>query len=456
MNVPHQSKSVVALMALAVVAASCGATSPSAQGTDGAEGTSEWPLRRDDPRARLSIDPAKYPPEKGGARSLQGESSTRERDTRLVTHFPDGRADVVMDVAPEATSPPASTGVARRVDIGEAARPQYAFSPDSRLYQSDTTQYPYSATVKIFVSYSSGTQAGCTGWLVGPRAIVTAGHCLYNTVETGHNGWVTSVIVAAGLDYQYVPFGEAHGQNWAVTSCHITNQDDTWCDKGIVILDRQIGNLTGTYPVAAYSTLYNTSFVVSAYGDDRPSASPTLNRSQVMYTEGNHAFAWSNGSGAVAYDGTYSGNSGAAARLLNGYVPAIDVSEHSDGSAPNTYSMITQTDINNWVAYENQNWGAPLPLGESGPWLDTGVSSRSKLATVVSGNYLYMFAIGEDKRTLWFKTRNCYSSDPSGSFIIPVTARGRASTTIRPKLRPLRTPTEVYGSQRARPTATCG
>lgn len=51
--------------------------------------------------------------------------------------------------------------------------PKTVFPPDTRAKVSNTQKYPYSAIGKV--------DSGCTGTFIGPRHVITAGHCVYNT-----------------------------------------------------------------------------------------------------------------------------------------------------------------------------------------------------------------------------------------------------------------------------------
>ncbi|GAB4813559.1 hypothetical protein N2152v2_000605 [Parachlorella kessleri] len=54
--------------------------------------------------------------------------------------------------------------------------------PDGRV-EVDTTAYPYSAVGLIIAGIGNGSEASyCSGTLVGPRSVLTAGHCVYDAM----------------------------------------------------------------------------------------------------------------------------------------------------------------------------------------------------------------------------------------------------------------------------------
>ena len=58
---------------------------------------------------------------------------------------------------------------------------------------TDITANPYSVVVKLFMRFPAGDYIG-TGWVIGERAIISAGHCMYDHTL---GGWATNVVAHA-------------------------------------------------------------------------------------------------------------------------------------------------------------------------------------------------------------------------------------------------------------------
>ncbi|MGL6074925.1 MAG: trypsin-like serine peptidase [Fimbriiglobus sp.] len=113
----------------------------------------------------------------------------------------------------------------------------------------DLTVYPYSVVGKLFMAFPGGNSVG-SAWVIGKRAIFTAGHCLFGRRE---GGWASNV--------QFVP-QFANGQTigtWTVTKMtalkEYVNNDNLVFDMACGILDRDIGDVTG---IAGYSLNIDT------------------------------------------------------------------------------------------------------------------------------------------------------------------------------------------------------
>ncbi|MDO5092447.1 MAG: trypsin-like serine protease [Propionibacteriaceae bacterium] len=100
---------------------------------------------------------------------------------------------------------------------------------DDRRRITNTTEFPNSAVV--YIHRSNGRQY-CTGWLVSPDTLVTAGHCIYDD-----NGWNFNLEYSPGANGSERPYGTATAaQLWTDTTW--VSDRDSRQDWGIVKLDR--------------------------------------------------------------------------------------------------------------------------------------------------------------------------------------------------------------------------
>ncbi len=78
------------------------------------------------------------------------------------------------------------------------------------LNRSSSDNYPYSAVVFLEVTYASGHVYVGSGVMVGPNDVLTAAHMVYSDAE----GAATRVMVSAGYDNGFAPFGRIEAAEW--------------------------------------------------------------------------------------------------------------------------------------------------------------------------------------------------------------------------------------------------
>ena len=133
--------------------------------------------------------------------------------------------------------------------------PYFSGCLDTRR-RSGTLTYP-ERTITNFSS--DGQLASCTGTLVGPRHILTAGHCLYQ----GNNVW-NDFTVIPGRDGAYWPFGstqmsDTQGLNqgfrwyWIPEAAFEAPLPEwfTGLDIGIIVIPKRLGDVVGWMGVVA-------------------------------------------------------------------------------------------------------------------------------------------------------------------------------------------------------------
>lgn len=85
-----------------------------------------------------------------------------------------------------------------------------------------------------------------TGWFVGPRTIVTAGHCVH---DSGQGGWASRIEVSPGRDGEEFPFGTVTATRFSTTDRWIENRDPDF-DYGCIHLSEPLGHRTGWFGFA--------------------------------------------------------------------------------------------------------------------------------------------------------------------------------------------------------------
>src|SRR5207248_9320300 len=67
---------------------------------------------------------------------------------------------------------------------------------DDRVLVTNNELYPWRCVCSLLITAQSGTMYLGTGWLVSPRVVLTAGHCVYMSDE---GGWASQIeVIPAG------------------------------------------------------------------------------------------------------------------------------------------------------------------------------------------------------------------------------------------------------------------
>ncbi|MEI6137206.1 MAG: trypsin-like serine protease, partial [Chloroflexota bacterium] len=121
---------------------------------------------------------------------------------------------------------------------------------------------PYRMIVLLQITYASGGQAGCTGFMIGPHTVGTAGHCLVSPTA----GKATQVRVTPGLDGLDAPYASVQATSFSTTTLWANFQDDR-SDFGTITLPSDaLGNATGWFRSRSASSAELTTGVFSTAG----------------------------------------------------------------------------------------------------------------------------------------------------------------------------------------------
>lgn len=138
---------------------------------------------------------------------------------------------------------------------------------DERVRILDTDLPPWRMICSLSMQAGGGSAIG-TGWLVGPKTVVTAGHCVFSNTFFG--GWAQSITLIPGRDDSEAPFGQTVATRFSATDRWVASEDADF-DIGCIHLEEPIGDTVGWFAIGALPEDELTGFLinVSGYPGDR-------------------------------------------------------------------------------------------------------------------------------------------------------------------------------------------
>jgi V8-like Glu-specific endopeptidase len=139
---------------------------------------------------------------------------------------------------------------------------------DDRVRVLDTELAPWRMICALRMRGQSGAGAIGTGWFVGPRTLLTAGHCVYSTQFFG--GWASSIEVSPGRSGAAFPYRTVRSTRFSSVNRWVQSQDPDF-DIGCIHLDEPFGNEVGWFGVGALAPDELEGYLVnvSGYPGDR-------------------------------------------------------------------------------------------------------------------------------------------------------------------------------------------
>lgn len=221
---------------------------------------------------------------------------------------------------------------------------------DGRIKVNATTTYPNRAIAYLLVTWANNAQGSCTGWFIGPRTVVTAGHCVYNTDAGAAHGWAKSIKVYAGRNGASIPYGSTTGHRFfSVTGW--TGSGNTKYDYGAIQTNAPTGDTVGWFGWRSQSSnSFPGTYTVRGYPGDKPSATMWTMSGTVTGVSANRLW--------YSID-TYGGQSGSPFYALYNSTCCYGFGVHTYGTSvsPNFGNSATRitsavsTNLTNWKAY---------------------------------------------------------------------------------------------------------
>ncbi|MCW3109324.1 MAG: hypothetical protein JWQ09_3830 [Segetibacter sp.] len=216
---------------------------------------------------------------------------------------------------------------------------------DNRVRINPTTSYPWRAICALKITAANGTKWIGTGWLISPRTVITAGHCVYMHDE---GGWAKSIEVIPAMNDGAKPYGSA-SSSYLKSVTGWTQSKNRENDYGAIILPSNFrpGDVTGYFGFSVKNDSYLLSAVLnlSGYPGDKPGG----NQQWFMALKAKSVSAR-----VITYDiDTVGGQSGAPVWVKIGDARSC-VGIHTNGhGSGNSATRIVTAVFNNLQAWKN-------------------------------------------------------------------------------------------------------
>ncbi len=276
-------------------------------------------------------------------------------------------------------------GAAAANPDGRVSRGQ-VIGPDDRQRINPTSAFPWRAVVSLEVDFDFGATGGyCSGAVIGPTAILTAGHCVYD--PTTVQGWATGIRVIPGRNGTAEPFGSQIASDLLAPTGYVSNGTPA-LDVGIVLLPNStLTSQTGRFHFMGGngSSLIGNTANIAGYPGENPTqqwwhAGPLVDRS----------YSATSDIGILSYPiDTSGGQSGSPIWLFNGSDRVI-VGIHTRGETSTSCSNLggannCGTLITSFIASQLESVGADTRVTPSGPFIPEtlpGATSATPTPTV--------------------------------------------------------------------------
>jgi glutamyl endopeptidase len=237
-----------------------------------------------------------------------------------------------------------SDALANLPDAAEAVylQPETVCGADDRVRISPATAIPWRWICKLFITFPNNAQYVGTGWFVGGRTVITAGHCVYSKPN---GGWAKSIEVVPGMDGTSRPYGSQVGTSFRSVNGWINDAKPDFDYGAIILPNCSLGNRVGWFGFASLSdsSLNNLLVNTSGYPADKPYGTQWFNAGRITRVTDRKVYYMID---------TIGGQSGSPVwRYLNGERHVIGI--HAYGGCPNSATRINSPVFNNIMAWRN-------------------------------------------------------------------------------------------------------
>ncbi len=212
---------------------------------------------------------------------------------------------------------------------------------DDRVRISPATNLPWRWICQLIITRADGGQSRCTGWFIGPRTVMTSGHCVFSHAA---GGWARQIEVIPGMDGAARPFGSQIGTSFRSVQGWTRDSNQNYDYGAIILPNNSLGNRVGWFGFATLSTGDLNSLLVNnaGYPGDKPFGTQWFNAGRITKVTDQ----------LLEYMiDTAGGQSGSPIwRYSNGQRQAVGV--HGYGGCPNKAVRINRSVFDNMLAWK--------------------------------------------------------------------------------------------------------
>jgi len=167
---------------------------------------------------------------------------------------------------------------------------------DDRVRVGNTTVYPWRTICHLEITAPNGKRYIGSGAFIGPRVVLTAGHCVYLHAD---GGWARQIRVIPGRNGASpcpgaaCPYGFADATQFTSVKGWVNNKDSDY-DYAVIILpsNKKLGNTVGWMGLAnlSFSSLLGLNVNNSGYPGDKPYGTQWWNSNNILAVTGRRLY----------------------------------------------------------------------------------------------------------------------------------------------------------------------